>query len=74
MYSRYDHINRPFPTWVEGGVKVLGNMNVSLTITAKTSIPVDTYTGVVSVDDIEYRPGSCMVTHPGIICYESLLR
>ena len=42
-----------------------GNRELSLIITARTTIPMDTYAGVVSVDDILYTSGPCNVDHRG---------
>ncbi|XP_053400731.1 atrial natriuretic peptide-converting enzyme-like [Mercenaria mercenaria] len=58
----FDHINRPFPTWSQGGIHVQGNRTVRLIVTAKTAIPYDAYTGVVSFDDVDFAPGACTVT------------
>ncbi|XP_053400733.1 uncharacterized protein LOC123558624 [Mercenaria mercenaria] len=58
----YDHINRPFVSWVKGGVAVYGNRPASLIVTAKTSIPFDGFTGVVSFDDVAYSVGNCHIS------------
>ncbi|KAL4229913.1 Scavenger receptor Cys-rich [Mactra antiquata] len=68
----YDHVNRPISTWIEGGLEVKGNRAARLIITAKTTIPYDAFTGVVSLDDVQYTTGQCAVTHPE--CDEDMYR
>ncbi|XP_060593200.1 MAM and LDL-receptor class A domain-containing protein 1-like [Ruditapes philippinarum] len=57
----FDHINRPFASWMQGGAKVYGRKSAKLIVTAKTSIPYDSFPGVVSLDDVSYSPGDCNV-------------
>ncbi|XP_060602790.1 uncharacterized protein LOC132755874 [Ruditapes philippinarum] len=68
----FDHINRPFPTWSQGGISVEGNRSARLIVTAKTSIPYDAYTGVVSFDDVEFISGDCLI--PKLDCDEDMFK
>ncbi|XP_052765813.1 uncharacterized protein LOC128207044 isoform X2 [Mya arenaria] len=68
----YDHVNRHFTTWVQGGVPVAANISARLRVTARTSISHDTYTGAVSFDDVEYVTGECNTTR--IECDAAMIR
>ncbi|XP_052763004.1 uncharacterized protein LOC128205431 isoform X2 [Mya arenaria] len=68
----YDHVNRHFTNWVQGGVPVAANISARLKITARTSISHDTYTGAVSFDDVEYVAGECNITR--IECDAGMIR